>query len=103
MQCLRHFCTAVDPLLLTGSWQQRNAAAIGGSWGGREVAAAGGWREVAVALEDVRVKGGGGHNKVGHGFAVPLFLSLLTFSLFTFHFSLFTFWNTRKGRLKKED
>jgi hypothetical protein len=43
---------------------------------------------VAAALEDGSVKGSGGRNKGGGGFATPLFLSPLTFSLFNFHFSL---------------
>jgi hypothetical protein len=66
-------------LLLTGSWQQSIAAASGGSQGVGEVAA---------ASEDGSIKGDGGHNKGGSGFVVPLFLSPLTFSLFTFRFSL---------------
>jgi hypothetical protein len=55
--------------------------------GRREVAATWGWREVAAALKDGSVKGGGGHNEGGVGLAVPIFLPPLTFSLFTF-------WNT---------
>jgi hypothetical protein len=74
-------------LLLTGSWQQRIAVASGSGRGGKEVAAAGGWREVAVTLEDGSVNGGGCCNEGGGRFLVPLFLSSLTFSLSTLHFS----------------
>jgi hypothetical protein len=70
--------------------------------GGREVAMAGGWREVEAALEDGSVKGGGGCNEGDSGFAVPLFLSLLTFSLFTFHFSEHLKRRAKKKRLKKK-
>jgi hypothetical protein len=61
----------------------------------------GGWREVAVALEDGSIKGDGSGNKGGGRFVVPLFLSLLTFSLFTFHFPEHLKRGAKKRSLRK--
>jgi hypothetical protein len=57
---------------------------------------------VAAALEDGSIKGGSTSNEGGDGFAVPLFLSPLTFSLVTFHFLDHLKRRAKKRRLKKD-